>query len=376
MRDALLGSSMLAALGSIIGGAAAAQGVKLEIGGSYQGAAGVVLSEDFAGSSGVQDGNVRNYVFKQDVEIYFLGETTLDNGLTAGARIQLEGQTEEDDQIDKVYAYFGGAFGELRFGDLEEAYAQLCTLVPSASELFGADSPNFNFSNAGIAGYAATNGTCYGLDDNSTKLVYFSPSLGGFRFAASFTPDDTEDTRNTLGRAGTRLTSDAEQNSENLSVAVAFQHSLGDVTMIVGGGTTQSFQKEVNPNDVDRARAYNAYAQAAFSGFTIGVACELRENFGTTSAEQVVYGAGATYGWDDWTIGFGWTHGDYEKAVGSDGVGPFNADHDVYSLTASYELADGISIDGVVERSNYRSHDAAGPDYQGIAAGLGTNISF
>ena len=88
-------------------------------------------------------------------------------------------------------------------GDTYEAYAQLCSLVPSASELFGADSPDVNFSNAGIAGYAATNGTCYGVDDNSTKLVYFSPTFGGFSFAASFTPDNTEDTRNTVSGAGT-----------------------------------------------------------------------------------------------------------------------------------------------------------------------------
>jgi hypothetical protein len=39
--------------------------------------------------------------------------------------------------------------------------------VPSASELFGADSPDFNFSNAGSIGYNATNGTCYSVDDNS-----------------------------------------------------------------------------------------------------------------------------------------------------------------------------------------------------------------
>ena len=42
----------------------------------------------------------------------------------------------------------------------------------------------------------------------------------------------------------------------------------------------------------------------------------------------------------------GWTHGAYEKATGENGVGPFNADHDIYSATASYELKDGISVDG------------------------------
>ena len=57
-------------------------------------------------------------------------------------------------------------------------------------------------------------------------------------------------------------------------------------------------------------------------------------------------------------------------------AGPFNADHDIVSATASYELLDGISVDGVVEYSRYRSHDAVGPDYHGLAAGVGTLISF
>ena len=48
----------------------------------------------------------------------------------------------------------------------------------------------------------------------------------------------------------------------------------------------------------------------------------------------------------------------------------------MYSLTASYALGPDISIDGVLEYSDYRSRDAAGPDYQGLAAGLGTLIAF
>ena len=376
MRKTLLGSTMLVGAGCGVADTAAADGIKLEIGGSYQGAAGVVFAEDFSKSSGIGDGNLRSYVFKQDVEIHFSGETTLNNGLTVGADIELQGQTDGEDQIDKVYAYFRGAFGELRFGDLEEAYAQLCYLVPTASDLFGADSPNFNFSNAGIAGYAATNGTCYGLDDNATKVVYFSPTFGGFQFAASFTPDNTEDTRNTLAGAGTRLTNDEAQNSENLSLAVTFKHDFDDFNVTAGGGSTRSFQKESNPGNVDPARGYNAYAQVTYADVTVGIASELRQNFGATSADQWVFGAGVAYEFDDWTIGFGWTHGDYEKAVGANGVGPFNADHDIYSLTASYDLADGVSIDGVIEYSNYRSRDADGPDYRGIAAGLGTNIDF
>jgi predicted porin len=156
--------------------------------------------------------------------VLFHWRDDVDNGLVVGAYVELRGQTH-DDQIRKVYAYFSDDWGKLQFGDQDGALAAMCYLVPSASSVFGADSPavyGFNFSNAGVAGYAATNGTCYGVDSYSTQLVYFSPDFSGFSFAFSFTPDQTEDTRNTTAGAGTRFANNAGQNSENLSIAAIY----------------------------------------------------------------------------------------------------------------------------------------------------------
>jgi hypothetical protein len=337
-------------------------------------------------------------VFKQDVEVYFLGETVLDNGLTVGARVELEGQTSGD-QIDAVFAYFSGGFGEIRFGDTAEAMAQMCYLVPSASGIFGADSPNFNFSNAaaggagniGAGGYAATNGTCYGLDDKATKVVYFSPNFAGFSFAASFTPDGTEDTRNTLGGFGTRSKIDG-QNSENFSVGANFTHDFNGVNLVVGGGGTWSFDRENSP--ADERRDYNAYAQVGFAGFTIGGAFGYRQNRGGDGSDDLIYGAGVTYNWDAWTVGFGYSHGRYEigqsgtafkflgGAKGTTIATTLTSDvvdySNIFSLTASYALGPGIQIDGVVEYYDYQGGNEQGrdADFTGFAVGLGTLISF
>jgi len=175
--------------------------------------------------------------------------------------------------------------------------------------------------------------------------------LAGFQFAFSFTPDQTEDTRNVLDGAATRLRNNPHQNSENLSMAGVFTHDFNGVKLTLGGAHTFSFNKEVNPNNVDPGQDSNAYAQVSYAGFTIGAAMEYRQNFGDTSADQLVFGAGVTYNWDLWTVGLGWTRGDYEKAVGANGVGPFDAVHDDIALTASYALGPGISIDGLLEYS-------------------------
>ncbi len=367
MRGWLLGSTALVAAG-LTGPAFAADGVKLQIGGRYAATFGGSIGEDFD-IPGFED-LLRDYVAKQDVEIHLRGETTLANGLTVGARIELEGQTSTD-QVDAVFVYFSGGFGEIRFGDTLEALAALCYTVPSASNMFGADSPLFNFSNAGFLGYGATNGTCYGIDNKATKLVYFSPDFAGFHFAASYTPDDTEDTRNTLGGAATRFSNDFGQLSENLSLAATFEHEFNGVALAVGGGFTHSFDREnISAFAADDRDEYNAYARVGYVGFTIGGAWSLRANtaeFGDEDNE--VFGAGATYGWSRYTVGFGWTRGLYE--TGFSGTDKY----DVYALTGSYVLGPGISIDALLGRSDYDAvFDFA--DYETWEIGLGTYVRF
>jgi outer membrane protein OmpU len=369
MRSRLLGTTALAAIGLLAPAAYADDGVTLHIGGRYLGAAGVVLDEDQTTfNSPLFD--TRDYVFKQDVEVYFLGETTLANGLTVGARIELEGQTSGD-QIDAVYAYFSGGFGEVRFGDTYEALAQLCYTVPSASTIFGADSPFFNFSNSGLRGYAGTNGTCYGIDNKSTKVVYFSPQFDGFQFAASFTPDNTEDTRNTLNGAGTRTNNDAGQLSENFSAAATYEHDFNGIALALGGGFSEAFNREnPSPFEANNRREYNAYARLGYAGFTVGGAYSKRDNvaeFG--DFDDQVYGVGVTYDWSRYSVGLGWTHGDYET---------FGHRHDNYSvvaLTGALTLAPGISIDALLGYDNYDSRIDS-RDYKAVEVGLGTAISF
>lgn len=379
MKKVLLGSTALVAAGLIAGDAAAADGVKLSLGGYYRGVAGVMF-DDFDGAAAGLEDDLRDYVFKQDVEVHFKGETTLDNGLTVGAVVQLEGQTSGD-QIDEVYAYFSGGWGELRFGDDDEALSQLCSITPSAAANFGPDSPFFSFSNSAAAGalaYAGTNGTCYGTDGDSTKLIYFSPNFGGFSFAMSFTPDGTQDTRNTVSGAGTRFENNPGQLSDNLSLAANFNHDFNGVTLNIGGGATWNFDREGLPG-TDETEEYQGYASVGFYGFTIGGAVDLRKNFGADSSDRVVYGAGVTYNWDAWTVGIGWTHGDYEIAqltaltLTSDA----EQNQDIFALTAAYALGPGITVDGVVEWVDSETDAGAlSNDYQGISFGLGTLISF
>lgn len=358
--------------------ASAEEGFKLTIGGRYFATFGGVIGEDENQPPTSFFAQQRDYVAKQDVEIHFKGETTFDNGLTVGVRVELEGQTSAD-QIDSVYAYFDTRWGELRFGDTLEALASLCYTVPSASSIFGADSPIFNFSNAGVLGYAGTNGTCYGVDSKSTKVVYFSPSFSGFHFAVSFTPDDTEDTRNTTAGAGTRFNNNFGQNSENISFGATYEREFNGFGFVIGGGGTFSMDREYSsPFTVqsDNRQEFNGYAQFQYAGFTLGGAYSYRDSVTETFTagddhDHQVFGAGGTYAWSRYAVGLGWTRGYYERdfaQIGSDV-------YDVYALTGSYVLGPGITIDGLFGYSDYDGARSF-QDYETLEIGLGTAIRF
>jgi hypothetical protein len=413
MKHVLYGTTALVAAGVLASPAFAADGVKLGVGGYYLGAIGGVIGEDFDGGSGVDEDDIRNYVFKQDIEIHFKGEAVLDNGLTVGARVELEGQSASDndganqgkpfdgtdrrgDQIDAAFAYLRGGFGELRFGDTSEAGAQMCYLVPSAAGMFGADSPFFNFSNNGRTGFSGTNGTCYGLEgavgnasDKSTKILWFSPNWAGFSLAASFTPEQTEDSRNTTFGVGTRFDNNFSQVQNAFSVAGQFAHDFNGFNLVVGGAGSWG-DWERTGHDGDNPAWYNAYLQVAFSGFTVGGAFSYTDNYADyTDADYWVYGVGVTYNFDAWTVGVAWTHGTYElidNTFYSSTLEHRGDDElDIIQATASYALGPGITIDAMAGWNDYddgtTSHNnddgsTRRSDYDAFELGIGLGIRF
>ena len=91
-RSRLLATTAIVGAGLTSNPAAAADGIKLGLGGFYSAAFQAVFDDDGEG----EPGNDRNTDgFFQSAEIFFDGNTTLDNGLTVGARVELEGENAD-----------------------------------------------------------------------------------------------------------------------------------------------------------------------------------------------------------------------------------------------------------------------------------------
>lgn len=383
MKKVLLGTTALVAAGLVASNAHAQQGVKLGLGGYYAAAAGVLFSQD--DGTGDPGENTRNTVFRQDVEIYFQGETTLDNGLTVGATVQLEGQ-QSDDQIDEAWAYFKGGWGQLRFGDDDDAISQIAYLIPSASNIFGVDTPDFEFANTlgppGFGNVAQTNSTIRELSNDATKIIYFSPTFGGFSFVVSYAPDsgaeDSHSGGTDGGAPGTTSSNDLGQIQDVVSAAVNFERDFNGVNVVIGGGGSRG--KWENPLASQEDSVWNArgHAQVSFDGFTLGGAGEYTQNYAsfTPDVNQWVYGVGATYNWDAWTVGLAWSRGVYEVASNAD-----KDSLDIIEATGRYDLGPGVSLDAMVGYSDYNNDNGGGTpggggDNQTWEAGLGFYIGF
>lgn len=382
---ALLGAGVAAGVsgGFAAGPANAADGIKLSVGGFFRTAYMVVFDDDDEGEPG-NDTNTDG--FFSDSEIYFTGETTLDNGLTAGARVELEGETD-DDQIDEAWIFFSGGFGEFRVGSLDDALGMLCVFAPGGTYNFSAYSPNQWGANT-----LTTNSICFGADDvaDAQKIVYFSPVFNGFQLGLSYVPSSDKETHDDgvgphLGMPG----SIDGTSRHNVSIYGTYIYEGEDWYVQVGaGGSWEGHVEKTNggPNR-EAADSYQTGILAGFGAFTVGASFNYFNDDdlfsatltdGTVDADRWVLGVGATYNIDAWTFGIGYSIN--EADIENEGAEDSDFSLQRAVLTANYALGPGIDLDAEL---GYTWQDVSGPDfdenadnYDAIEIGLGTAITF
>jgi predicted porin len=381
MKKVLLGTSALLGIGLLAGTAQASDGVKLSLGGYITNQFGVAFDDDNEGEAG----DDRNAVgVGTDAEIYFVGNVTLDNGVTVGARFDLEGGDENDDQIDQAYAYFRGGFGDIRIGSQAGAAGNMYMLPPGSTANFGPYSPNTTGS-AVSPGIFDPEGLLSN-QDKSQKLVYYSPDFGGFTFGVSFTPNDNEKDYNNGDNADGQWRADSSGNGEdpadadnNIGLGAHFTHEGDGWGLDVGAaayfeGDLQDKNDDA-AEDEDEAAAYNAGINLSFGGFSFGVSGTYADD--ANGAGQDVWGVatGLTYNVDAWTVGLGYAHSDGEIAGVSD-----DRYVDRVGVTGNYAMGPGIDLDaGIFYTWADADEDDADADFQNydsIEFAVGSSISF
>jgi outer membrane protein OmpU len=367
MKKVLLGTTALVAAGLFAGEARAE--FDATVNGSWNTAYGFVDEDDGAGESG--DGR-QNQAINQDWEVHFRAQQTLDNGIVVGGRVELEGasnggndsvlsQSAGNDQIDERWLYFRGGFGEIRVGDEDDARKQKGYTAPDPTGfIFGVNSPTFTFNNIATGQVVSSNTTIPNLENDSAKIIYFTPSFGGFQLAVSYAPDGTQD-RSSFGTGGT----EEGQVSNAWSVGADYSGEFGGFTIGAGGGYSQGSAETVDADPSIWAVGLNL----GFAGFTVGGSVAFTDLDVGGDDEATVYDVGVTYTIDAVTVGLGWSHGEYEDEGEDDSL-----DH--MQLAASYALGEGVTLAAMVGLFEYDDEGPLDNDNEGWQAGIGTGINF
>jgi len=388
MRTYLKASGALLGAGLAAGAAPAssrADGIHLSIGGDYRAAYMATFDDDGEG----EPGNEHNTDgFFQDAEIRFTGSTVLDNGLEVGARIELEGENDED-QIDESWIYFSGGFGELRIGSMDEALATLCVFPPGGTENFSAFSPNQWGANS-----LATNDICTGVDDegDSQKVLYLSPVFGGFQLALSYTPSgDKKSHDDGVGpHIGMPLNEDDEsRHNVSLYGVYSYETEEWDIEVGAGGSWEGNVEKADGAPNRKESEFYQAGILFGIGDFDVGAAFEYFNDDdlfvatledGSVTADRWVLGVGAAYEIEPWTFGIGYSINHADVAIRGAQNERFTQQR--AALTAIYNLGPGIDLDGELAYTWSDADPEDAPDfadfadYDAIEIGTGIAIEF
>ena len=416
MKKILIGTSALVGAGLIAGQAVAADGIKLSVGGFFRTA--YLLNFDdnrgYGSSYRGAEGHDRNIDgLYSDAEIHFKGETTLDNGVTVGVRVELEGEEDDNDQIDEAYTYFKGGFGELRIGSDDEALAANCVTPPGSTANFGAFSPNqVGAAYVQALGFTGSNTVCTGVEGDANKFVYFSPTFAGFQLALSYTPDaqaqaynsDADDFNNTGGPHIGQNGQDLGDRSHDFSAYLTYNYEGDGFGVTWGGGASFSGRVENGGNatlyhdgSVSNSQdtgtdAYQTGLNVSFGGFKVGAAFQYFD-LNAGDANSWVVGTGVSYNVDAWTVGFQYSHqqanGLRNSEFGTTFIDDVDRSADRFVLTGIYNFGPGIDIEAELGYTTTESddrysgignpvHERGGPgnDYDAFEIGVGTAITF
>lgn len=369
MKKILIGTTALLSAAAFASTAQASDPVKLQLGGYLEYYVVGAHQDD-----SYKDANaVNNFDVQGESEIWFSGQTTLDNGLTVGVRVELEGGSDNDgrdDIIDESYVFVSGKFGKLELGSTDNAAYKMRAVAPNASysEVDDDSIPRY----LAIPGDVADNITDLGFDGDSNKISYFTPKFHGLQAGVSYSASN--DANGDDGIANSETVAKVANFDEAWSFGLSYDREIGPVGLLATAGYTQAngngtagFSKDVS----DWAFGLNL----TYQGFTLGGAYRvISAPVGSASEEFDGYAwdAGLMYAEGPYAVSV-----NYRKSGARGDAGTAGKDTiDTYALGAKYTLGTGVDLFGQLA---YAQYDAEGTeqDNAGAFGGLvGIHLDF
>ena len=360
MKKLLLAT--VAVSGLAMAAAPAQAEIELELGGYFKGYLAAVDQDETAGTDVVGVDIIR------DTKLNFGGETTLDNGLTVGAHIELNVDANDgSDTVYESYTYFSGNWGRVNFGAEDGSAYLLQVATPSADS--NVDGIRQYVSPFVSTGNLTTSGSNmdYAMDPThkDDKLTYLSPIMNGFQVGLSFTPDSNN--------AAASFSVDTDTNTagriqETYEIAARYEGQFQNVGVIAGAGYTLG-SEEGSSTTTDDRQTWNVGLDLDIAAFGVGVSYSVDNNgldgSGNDDEDTLVIGADYTTG----PFKIGASYFDRNNNGGVDGT-----DVQRYTGGVVYNYGPGMSFRGSVQYVDQNNTSVA--DADGTAFILGTQVNF
>ena len=323
--------------------------------------------------------NANELNFNNDTEIHFSIDGKADNGLEYGAVVELEADISADNSTqakntggnaDKTYLFLQGGWGRVELGGNTDAAEALSVNSSTfASATGGVDGDFYRYAavpaTPGVGGFiirpdlVVANNVTAGLNEDSTKITYYSPRFAGFQAGVSYSPN--------TNATGTTVPSNA--GFENLwsgGINYAAQWDSIGFKAALTGQTADG--KAAATQDIE---AWDAGANITFAGFTVGGSYGDWDDSLAVNTDASYWDAGVGYEFGAFSASASYIDSTVEAAGGDN-------DFNNIVLGLDYKLAPGLVPYAEVSFFEYDGGAGAGiaNDNEGTVVILGTELSF
>ena len=391
---ALLPAALAAALSLGAGDAAAqvqtASNFKLTVGGDAFFEAGFVDQK--------RDAGLRSTEFRNRLRLLIIPTAKADNGLEYGARIRLRANNgDRTTDADRAFLFAQGSFGTLRGGLLSgvDNDVHLFMQTPLDWRMLVLYNEPFAYIGGTSNGGATVNGVPAGadlpylktgfdwidlnfLENNATKIVYYSPRIAGFQIGVDFTPrndsSNSDVSRVKLG-SGTAPFTNTYQNI--LEGGVNYDARIGDVAVKAFGTAMVGSAVDTPAVTYHDLRAWHVGGQLGFGVWSVGAGyldvgkSGLGKASGIAADRTRTWSTGFQYRDGPVAAGFQYQHG---QDAGNPAL-PGARSVDTYTAGGMYTVAPGLSVGGEYALFRARS-DTAGRNDRGSVVLLHSALMF
>jgi len=355
MKKILLGTTAVIALGTMSSEAFAADKIKLELGGFMRHYVGLTNSDEVAAVGAVnRDKDISQW---SNTEIFFSGNTTLDNGIKVAAKIEMEADGgAQANAIDRGWLTISSdAMGAVAIGHMPHFGDDNMVRVPNVSNFDWGDTDTWGgVATTAAASTGAFNTVAPDISDaggDSVKLKYTSPNFAGVTVGMSYSAAEqgnASNARRVAGNAEDGYTFGAAWSGDMGGAAIS-----ADVTRMNFGANNQ---------DVTHVGL-----NVGMAGFTVGGGySDFNDTApGSSAADGNAWELGVSFEQDAYSVSAG-----YMVAKDKNTAATAGDDKDTkWKVAAAYDLGAGVAL-----TAEY-FHSKADPEGTGTAATNSNTIS-